>query len=454
MSLAHDEAWLLGRLDEALQGATAEVELSAEAGRVGTMRFAGGRTTQSGDVEDVVVQARVAHGKRVGSVRTNELSVSSLRAAIAEAGRLAEQQPEGRFCGFDDGAQPTPVVAPSVDPVLREADAGARAALLDVVLAEVAGHGLDGAGLVLTADQRLAVATSAGCRRAFRRTEARLDVIAALRGQTATDGASGRAGAICGSWAELAARAPELAADARRTAEAGKAPTTLPPGEYDVLLEPSAVAELMEWLALIGFGARAVEEGSSFLSPALQAGLVTMYDDSLSGEDGCPTLPFNAEGTVKRRLSCLESGRAGRAAADRLSTDDANALTGHAAGLVDEISDSGAVPQHLHWAAGTDDVEALETRLGRGLVVRRFHYVNGLLDTRRAVMTGMTRDGLFLVENGRRTAVRNLRWTEPLLAAFSRIDGVSRARRVVSAGLSSSVFVCPWVLIRGWHFTS
>jgi len=445
---------LLARLHDALAGQPGEIELSAEGSRTGTTRFAGGRTTQSGDVENVVIQARVALGKRVGAVRTNALSVSSLRQAIAEAGHLAAQQPEGRFCGFDDGKTPTPVATSQIDPALCDADAVARAQLLDGVLEEVSGHGLDAAGLVMTGDQQLAVATSTGCRRSFRRTEARLDVIAALRGQAASDGASARAGAMFGSWAELAARAPSVAADARHTAEASRSPVAVPPGEHDVLLEPSAVAEVLEWLALIGFGARAVEDGSTFLSPTLEAGRVTLYDDPLAGEDGCPTLPFDAEGTPKRRVVLLDAGRAGQAASDRLTTDDASMLTGHAASIVDEISESGAVPQHLHWAAGTDEVADLEARLGKGLLVRRFHYVNGLLDTRRALMTGMTRDGLFSVADGKRTAARNLRWTEPILSAFSRVEGVSRERRVVSSGLSASVFVCPWVLIRGWHFTS
>ena len=84
----------------------------------------------------------------------------------------------------------------------------------------------------------------------------------------------------------------------------------------------------------------------------------------------------------------------------------------------------------------------------------RFHYVNGLLDTRRALMTGMTRDGLFLIENGRvGRAVRNLRWTESLLDALGRSGGRTRAREVVASGLSESVSVAPSLLVRGWRFT-
>ena len=103
---------------------------------------------------------------------------------------------------------------------------------------------------------------------------------------------------------------------------------------------------------------------------------------------------------------------------------------------------------------GEATAEELLERVERGLWVSRFHYVNGLLDTRRALMTGMTRHGLYQIEKGRLGhGVANLRWTESLLEAFSRIDGITRAREAVAAGLSDSTFVCPTVLVRGWRFT-
>src|SRR5206468_1320650 len=128
--------------------------------------------------------------------------------------------------------------------------------------------------------------------------------------------------------------------------------------------------------------------------------------------------------------------------------------TGHASPLGDDAFEGGAAPLHLQLGAGTQSLEQLIARVERGLFVARFHYVNGLLDTRRALMTGMTRDGLFLVENGHiGRAVRNLRWTESLIEALARCDGMTRAREAVTSGLSDSVCVAPSILVRGWRFT-
>jgi predicted Zn-dependent protease len=102
-------------------------------------------------------------------------------------------------------------------------------------------------------------------------------------------------------------------------------------------------------------------------------------------------------------------------------------------------------------AAGVDDLLA---GVQRGLYVCRLHYVNGLLEPRRAVMTGLTRDGCFLVENGKiGRAVGNLRFTDSLLEGLARCDGMTRERKAVPTWWSDSgAFVSPAVRIRGWRF--
>jgi predicted Zn-dependent protease len=440
---------LLDLFDRALREAGGEVELSYLGTRQGTTRFANSRVTQTGEVEDQVVQARVAVGRRLGAARTNQLDPGALAATIAQARELAAAQRESQFDGF---AGPAPPGTASFDQATAEAGAGARAHLIAPAFAATAPLGLTAAGLAVTTSGEAVVATSAGCRLASRFTSARLDVVA-------TDGTTAaRASRFADGIGALERAAPELAAQACERALAWRDPIELPPGAYDVILEPAAVAELLEWLALTSLGARAVDDGSSFLAGRAGervSGPVTLYDDALAGEDGCPRQPFDAEGTLKQRVVFLDGGVArgpvhdlGTAARDRVRS------TGHASPLGDDLFEGGPIPQHLHLGAGTDDVAALLGRVERGLWVSRFHYVNGLVDTRRALMTGMTRDGLFLVENGRLgRGVRNLRWTESLLEALTRLDGITRTRQVVAAGMSESVAVCPTLLIRGWRFT-
>jgi predicted Zn-dependent protease len=443
-------------LEEALRADGGEVELSYLGTRQGATRFAGSRITQSGDVMDHEVQARVAVGRRIGAARTNRVDRDSLQRTINQARALAAAQPEPApsepFAGFDDGRAQTPEVAPSFDAATAAAGAEARAALVAPAFAATARAGLTAAGLAATSETELAVATHAGCRRTVRTTSARLDVIG-------TDGtAAARTSRYATSLDAVAAQAQALAETACERALGQRAPVELAPGPYDVILEPAAVAELLEWLALTGLSARTVEDGSSCLAGRAGqrlTGPVTIYDDALGGEDGCPTLPFDSEGTPKRRVVFLDGGVADGPAYDRATAARAGTgSTGHAAPLGDDLFEGGPVPQHLHLGAGPDSVAALLGRIERGLYVARFHYVNGLIDTRRALMTGMTRDGLFLVENGRiGRGVANLRWTESLLEAFARIDGVGQVRQIVAGSLSGSVYVCPAVLVRGWRFT-
>ena len=446
------EEELLDRLARALARAGGEAELSFHGTTSGTTRFAGSRVTQTGDVVDQVVQARVAVGMRIGAARVNAVDDATLDQALAHARALAAEMPEAELGGFDDGTTPLAAHAPGCDEATLAVDAAARAALLAPAFAACARAGMTAAGLCAAGVSTVAVATSAGARRLHRATRARFDLIAG-------DGkASGRRSRDARAWAEVAAEHAALVDDAVARAARSRDPAPLAPGDYDVVLEPHAVAELLEWLALTSFGARAVEDGSSALAgrggePI--TGALTLYDDALLGEDGCPTAPFDAEGTPRRRVTFLDAGVAGEVVHDRASAALAGARsTGHAPPIGDELFDGGPVPQHLMVAAGDATVEELIGRVERGLLVSRFHYVNGLLDTRRALMTGMTRDGLWRIEDGRVAGpAANQRWTESFLDAGRRVGGISQARQLVAGGLSECWFVCPTILFRGWKFS-
>jgi predicted Zn-dependent protease len=426
---------IIDRLEQVLKSLDGEIELSVKQQRQGTTRFANNVVTQSGDVEDVTIQARVAVGKRVGTARTNRWD--GIAEAVARARQLASP---ADFAGFDDG-RPAPEAAPWFDEEVAGAGAARRAELVAPALSRSGELGLTAAGLGLTSVNEVAVVTTAGARRHWRWTLCKLDVIA--------DGARlGRCGSHFFDADDLVERVCERALRAKN-------PIEVPAGRYDVILEPPALAEMLEWLASTSLAARAVEDGSSCLAGRAGeriAGEVTLYDDALSGD--CPTAPFDSQGTPRQKLTFLDGGVARGPAHDRASALRAGAAsTGHAAPLADEIFETGPAPQHLHLAPGSDTLDTLLSRVERGLYVARFHYVNGLVDTRRALMTGMTRDGLFLVENGQITRpVRNLRWTESLLDAFTRCGGMTQSRELVASPLVEFYSVVPAILVRDWSF--
>ena len=237
-------------------------------------------------------------------------------------------------------------------------------------------------------------------------------------------------------------------------------PASLDAGTYDVVMEPEAVTELLEWLAMIAFGAPEVEQGTSPMAGRLGERItgegVDVVEDPMCEDPalgfGCP---FDREGTWRRRVPIVERGVARAILYDRTYAARMDATSTGSAQLPGPGSSGGIGPTALMLGAGTAaSVDELVAGIDRGLYVCRLHYVNGLLEPKRAVMTGLTRDGCFLVEKGRITrAVGNLRFTDSLLEGLARADAMTRGRKAVPTWWSDTgAFVSPAVRIRGWRF--
>ena len=225
-------------------------------------------------------------------------------------------------------------------------------------------------------------------------------------------------------------------------------------GNYDAIVEPAAIAEVLEWMNMISFSGQSYEDGSSFFVDHLGKRVVgtnfTLTDDAIDPE--FLPFPFDMEGLPKRRVTLIENGTArtpvvDKAYADRLGVPAT--ANGWALGSPDHGS-----ALHLSVAAGTARREDLIRSTSRGIWVTRFNYVNGLLEPKTAKMTGTTRDGTFLIRDGEVVArLPNLRWTQSMVEAFSRIEGLTRERR--RTGAWSNPFggtISPAMKILDWHF--
>jgi predicted Zn-dependent protease len=237
----------------------------------------------------------------------------------------------------------------------------------------------------------------------------------------------------------------------------GRDPIELEPETYDVILEPAAVAELLEWMSFIGLNSKAIEDKTSFLvdrmDQAITGPQITLVDDGI--DNPADKVPFDVEGTPKRRTVLIDKGVAKEMVFDRLyGHRSGRSSTGHAVG-VGLGTEAGAFPTSLCLEGGTDSRQSLIEKVERGLWITRFHYVNGMLRPKRAVMTGLTRDGTFLIENGRLArGIKNLRFTDSVLEAFERIDGLTVARSTIPNWWTDMGSVtAPTVLIRGLKFT-
>ncbi len=428
-----------------------EVELYARRSRRGFARFASNVLGQHGELDDVEVTARVARGGRIAAVATNRATVDDLTDAIRDAASLCPYVPpcEG-FPGFAGAAPLSAETAPPA-PATRDATPKDRADRLAPAFARAAEAGLVLSGTLTTTWLESAVATSAG-----QEVSGEVALAGARLFALSPDGQSGFAGA---TRRELdALDLGGLAAHAVDRCLRAKDPRPLAPGRYDVVLEPAAVAELLEWMSMTGFGAAEAEQGTSLLAgregERVTGARITIVDDAPGMAKAGLGLPFDREGTPSEKVVLIDRGIAGRPVTDRLTAARAGARsTGHASvGLDDELRPAAKA---LRLEPGADDPAALVRGLDAGLLVSRFHYVNGMLDPRRALMTGTTRDGTYWVERGEPMhAVKNLRFTDSILEAFARADGIADRVEPVPTWWSEwgATFV-PALRIRGFRFT-
>ena len=447
------DARLLSVLRRAARASKADQTLIAcQRGGQTTLRFANGRFHQNFHSESVDVWVKVACDGHVGVATTNAITPDALRRALeaAIAIALARGSETTRRRGGAFSVTPAKRALPRLatyEPatVRRPVDDTIRTIHEEWRRAERQGYRL--AGSFVVGDDELAVVGSRGLACYQPSTVTGVKVVATQAR------ASGYAAATSRDLAQL--EIPSVVERAVRLAQANRNPKDLPLGAYDVLLESEAVAELLEWLGFITFGAKAFAERTSCLAgrlgDAVMGEAISIADDAL--DPAGLAMPFDYEGTPKQRVPLIERGVATGIVYDTFYGKLYNRpSTGHAMPYDDT---EGPLPLHLAMGAGSAPRSTMERQLGDGLVINRFHYVNGLLDTRRALMTGLTRDGTYRVRQGKVVgAVKNLRFTQSVLEAFSHVAAVSRERRLIadpSADLGSCL--APTLLIRGFTFT-
>jgi predicted Zn-dependent protease len=307
-----------------------------------------------------------------------------------------------------------------------------------------AADGLETAGFCSTTTVQLAFANSAGQRLTGRGTAAEIDGIA--RTPTA-DGSSRR---VSVRLADLDGRA--VGERAARKARTASHPTDLEPGRYEVVLEPDCVANILSFLLVAGFNGKAVEEGRSFarIGEAQFDRSISLRDDVT--DPGTLGVPFDIEGTPKRPLDLVRDGVTRGLLHTRRTAKAAGVeSTGHA---VEGGSAWGALGANLVFAAGQKSTDDLIAGVERGVLVTDFWYTR-ILDPRTQVVTGLTRNGVWLVENARIVRpLTNMRFTQSFLDALGpeAVRGISTDRALVLAGWDS-IYLVPSLHLSSWNFT-
>src|SRR2546426_547942 len=289
--------------------------------------------------------------------------------------------------------------------------------------------------------------------RAPRRRRARPRPQASLRGLVESDTHTGSGYAEDLSMRTDALFPERVAARAAEKCALDRDRRQLAPGDYEAVFEELAVAEILRIVSITGLGAQSVKEGRSFMSGRIDDRVTgddfTLWDDAHDART--LGIPFDVEGTLKRKVTLVENGVARGPVYDRASAKAMGARsTGHAADPLRYTP--GGHAGNLTMAGGAATREELIGAVGRGLLITRFHYTN-TPDPRAATMTGTTRDGTFLIEDGKITAaLANLRYTMSALDLFAGIEllGPQRLARDwwSSNGMGSVVCLVPPLKVR------
>ena len=418
----------------------------AEARTCRVLRFAQGRIHQDLVQESLHVSITTRLDHRIGVASTETLDrvglARGLNAAIeiarhARAAKVVPELPSGhRLLATHDHVPATSAVS-----AVRMVDTIRR------LFHFCQGLGVELAGSSMTAEEERVVVNSRGvaCYAA--------STVSGLKLVTMRKGLRGFAGGVHPDVRKLDAET--LLERALAPCLLRHAPVSLPIGTYEVILEPEAVAELLVWLGYITFGAKQLKERTSAfagrLGDTVAAPSVTIVDDGTDA-DGL-RLPFDAEGTLKQRVLLIERGRAAGVVYDTMhGALYGRPSTGHALTPGDT---EGPLPMNLFLESGTSSREEMIRRCERGLLIPRFHYVNGLLGPRDTLMTGLTREGACLIENGKiRAPIATLRFTQSALEALSHVKGISKAReRVADPAQDPGCVVAPTIHLAKFRFT-
>lgn len=405
-----------------------ETEVLVIAGDSALTRFAGSTIHQNVVERNVEVRVRAVVGRRVGVATANDLGDASLASVVERALSVARLQPETPdFPGLPEKSPPAGIGAHR--PETAACPPRQRAGMVKAICDLADERGLSASGALATESPALGVANTRGVFQHDGWTRANLLTV------IQDDEGSGYAERTHLSVDAIDAEA--VGREAVDKALRSRRPSRVEPGEYQVVLEEYAVGELLSYLAYIGFGALALQEGRSFLrgrvGRAIADPRISIWDDGRD-PNGLP-LGIDYEGVPKQRVDIIREGVATGVVHDSLTAArEGRASTGHALPAPNTF---GPFPMHLQMAAGDTPKEELARGIERGLWVTRFHYVN-VLEPDRAALTGMTRDGTFLIERGEVVGpVTNLRFTQGMLDAWNDLGAVGRETLLIDTWAGS-----------------
>jgi PmbA protein len=423
-----------------------EAEASLGGGSFSLTRFANNTIHQNVSEERYELSVRVTYGARTARATTSSLEDDAIAGAVRRAQEMARRSsPLEDLLPMAEGAGNP--AKECYSPSTADASAATRAEMAREVIERCEKKNLSAAGIVATGEGAFAeygeltpfaVMNTKSLFHYHKLTQAQFST---------TVHAEGSSGWAAGTSSDVESiDASALADVAVEKALMGVDPKPLEPGRYDVVLEPEAVSNLL-WFLCEGFGALAVKEGTSFLTGKLGerivGGNIFIRDDIYHGLH--VGVPFDWEGVEKQSVNLIDGGVARGMVHDRsTAAAEGTESTGHGLPVPNT---AGPLAAHLVMEGGSKTLENLVSSVDRGVLVTRFWYTR-VVDPIKVIITGMTRDGTFLIENGKIAGpLINMRFNESVLNLLSNVEDMTE--QTVATGL-----VVPGLLGRGFAFSS
>jgi PmbA protein len=404
-------------------------------------RFANNTIHQNVAEQDRWISVRVALDQKTARATTNRFDPDSIRNAVEQALALARSAAPN--------SDLSPLAQPAAISETKRFDAATAAATPEHrgrAVAEairiVEGLGQTAAGIYSTGQSVEAIFNSSGVAAWHAETMAQFSITAMA------DDSSG--------WAKVSAVSHHsidpvaLARSAAEKARLSRDPQEIAPGRYTVILEPAAVLDLVGQM-FGDFSATAVADSRSFLTDRLGKKL---FGDNIHISDDVAHplqagVPFDGEGVPRRKLTLVEAGVPRELAYSRSSAQRAGVEpTGHGFPLPNEV---GEAPLNIVIAGGSTSLDEMIASTDRGVLVTRLWYIREV-EPYEKIMTGMTRDGTFLVENGRVSAgLRNFRFNQGIIEMLNNVAALSPSVR--ASGEEAFDMVVPAMKVRGFNFT-
>ena len=410
-------------LTMALEHSKAEqTEVSMNLDRSALTRFANSTIHQNMLFENGVIRVRAVFGKKVAEGTSNRIDEQGVRSLVDSVVEMARLQDENKdFVSLPKQTAPFRCETGHYDSTAAST-AEQRAAAVRSLVAEADRIGGTAAGSFSVESYERVVRNTLGIDASFNGTSANLLTVV-----TGPDGGFGYASAISGNVDDIDAKA--VGAEAADGARESRNPTGIEPGEYECVLMPYAVADMIGMLCWMGFGAMEYQEGQSWVCGKL--GQKIASDNVNLWDDGCEpktiVAAFDGEGVAKQKVDLIKDGVAAGVLYDSYTAHrKGEKSTGHA---------PWGRAGNLVMAPGDASIEDMISSTKRGILVTRFHYTN-ISHRMSASFTGMTRDGTFLIENGRITRpVKNLRVTQSITEAMSDTQMIGRERKLGDGAL-------------------